>query len=44
VDAGFTNLGHGRGTTHFVLSLLLKLGTASSGLTAFVASFTSDTL
>ena len=44
VDAGFTDLGHGSGTTHVVLSLLAELGSASSGLPALVSSFTSDTL
>lgn len=44
VDAGFTDLGHGSGTTKIVLSLLAELGSASSGLPALVSSFASDTL
>jgi hypothetical protein len=44
VDTCLTNLGHGGGPTQFKLALLLKLGTASTGFTALVASFASDTL
>jgi len=44
VDTRFSNLGHGRRTSHFKLAFLLELGTASSGLPAFVAAFASDTL
>lgn len=44
VDAGLANLGHGAGSAHVVLSLLAKLGAASSGLPALVSSFASDTL
>jgi len=43
VDAGFADLGHGRGASQIVLSLLAKLGTASSGLPALVSSFSSNT-
>ena len=44
VDAGFANLGHGRGPSEVVLSLLAELGAASTGLPALVSSFASDTL
>jgi len=44
VDAGLADLGHGGGSAHVVLSLLAKLGAASSGFPALVSSFASDTL
>lgn len=44
VDAGLADLGHGRGPSEIVLSLLAELGSASSGFPALVSSFASDTL
>ena len=44
VDAGFANLGHGRGPSEIVLSLLAELRAASTGLPALVSSFACDTL